>query len=390
MSQTRAYLDHNATAPVLAAVRDGVERVLAMGGNPSSVHGEGRSARALIDRARSQVADLVGADPARVIFTSGGTEANVTALAPAHASAGAEEAHCFVSAVEHPSVVHGGRFSAESVSIVAVTGDGVVDCPRLRTDLAAFVAARPGVPFLVSVMAANNETGVLQPVGEIASIAHEFGGNVHCDAVQAAGKIPLDMESLGVDMVSLSAHKIGGPQGVGALVLGCSLSHLSDPLITGGGQEQRWRAGTENVPGIVGFGIAADAARSRLERVSKVGDMRDRLESQIKTIASGAVVFAQDVERLPNTTCFAMDGMAGENLVIAFDLAGVALSAGAACSSGKVSRSHVLDAMGVDETTARAAIRVSLGDETSDQDIELFVTAWRDIYGQFVARQQAA
>ncbi len=346
--------------------------------------------RALLDRARQQVADLAGVDPGQVIFTSGGTEANVTALAPAHAGIANDAAHCFVSAIEHPSVLGGGRFPAERVSILSVSSDGVIDCTQLRADLTAFVTASPDTPFLVAVMAANNETGALQPVAEIASIVHELGGKLHCDGVQAAGKIPLDLDALGADMMSLSAHKIGGPQGVGALVLGRSLAQLNDRLISGGGQEHRWRAGTENVSGIIGFGIAADAAVKALARTSNLQDMRDRLETEVMAIAPDAVVIAQTVERLANTMCFAVDGMSAENLVIAFDLAGVAVSAGAACSSGKVERSHVLEAMGVEAALANGAVRVSLGHDTSDRDIELFLTAWRDIHARFVARRQAA
>lgn len=346
--------------------------------------------RALLDRARQQVANLVGVDPGQVIFTSGGTEANVTALAPAHAGIANDAAHCFVSAIEHPSVLGGGRFPAERVSILSVSSDGVIDCTQLRADLTAFVTASPDTPFLVAVMAANNETGALQPVAEIASIVHELGGKLHCDGVQAAGKIPLDLDALGADMMSLSAHKIGGPQGVGALVLGRSLAQLNDRLISGGGQEHRWRAGTENVSGIIGFGIAADAAVKALARTSNLQDMRDRLETEVMAIAPDAVVIAQTVERLANTMCFAVDGMSAENLVIAFDLAGVAVSAGAACSSGKVERSHVLEAMGVEAALANGAVRVSLGHDTSDRDIELFLTAWRDIHARFVARRQAA
>ncbi len=386
----RTYLDYNATAPLHPNVRARMIDVLSQTGNPSSVHAEGRRQRAFLEQAREKVAALAGADPAQVVFTSGGTEANVTALSPAFAGAARRNARCFVSAIEHPSVLEGGRFGAEQVATIAVGHDGVVDCGRFKSQIEALAANQPEVPILVSVMAANNETGALQPIAEIAGIAHGVGGIVHCDAVQAAGRVPLDMERLGADMLTLSAHKIGGPHGVGALVLGDRVRPLGDALLVGGGQERRRRAGTENVAGIAGFGIAAEVALDGLSDMARLAKMRDQLEGELAAVAPGVHVFAGETARLANTTCFAVPGMLAETLVIAFDLAGVAVSAGAACSSGKVERSHVLDAMGASKDQAWAAVRVSLGPETATTDIECFVSAWSDIYGRFEEHRRAA
>jgi cysteine desulfurase len=243
---------------------------------------------------------------------------------------------------------------------------------------------------MVSVMRANNETGALQPVTRIASIVRENGGILHCDGVQAAGKIPLDITELGAHMMSLSAHKIGGPHGVGALILGEGMASLPSPLIVGGGQEMRARSGTENVAGIAGFGVAAECAARGLEDMTKLAGLRDRLEAEILARAPTVVFFSKDVERLPNTANFSVPGMKAETLVIALDLAGVAVSAGASCSSGKVEQSHVLVAMGAPAEIARGAIRVSLGWDTREEDIDAFIAAWANIYGQFEKQRAAA
>jgi cysteine desulfurase len=367
----RSYLDYNATAPLRAEVREAVIGALSLYGNPSSVHAEGRAARAAIEAARAKVANLVGARPEDVIFTSGGTEANALALA---AQAG-EAWHCYMSAVEHPSVLSGGRFYRETTTTIPVTSDGVMDLGGLTRELDKH---RPGGwrPF-VSLMAANNETGAIQPVPDAAKIVHEAGGLLHSDAVQAAGRVPLDMPALGADMLSLSAHKIGGPKGVGALVLRKGVS--VEPLIKGGGQERRRRAGTENVAGIVGFGAAAELAGADLARAPKIAGLRDELETGALAIAPDAVVLSARVPRLPNTTCLAVPGAKAETLVIGLDLAGVAVSSGSACSSGKVEASHVLSAMGVAPELAQGAIRVSLGFATSNTDIQSFLRAFGEL-----------
>jgi cysteine desulfurase len=370
----RSYLDYNATAPLRAEVREAFAAALSLYGNPSSVHAEGRAARAAIEAARVAVAQLVGARPEDVIFTSGGTEANALALA---ARAG-EAWHCYMSAVEHPSVLSGGRFYPETTTRIPVTPDGVVDLEILASELAKHHLGgwRP----FVSLMAANNETGAIQPVAETSKIVDSAGGVLHTDAVQAAGRIKLNMAALGADMLSLSAHKLGGPKGVGALVLGNGAS--VEPLVKGGAQERRRRAGTENVAGIVGFGVAAELAARDLVKMGAIATLRNELEKGALTIAPDAIVLATRVNRLPNTTCIAVPGAKAETLVIGLDLAGVAVSSGSACSSGKVEASHVLSAMGVPEEIAQGAIRVSLGFATKRDDIERFLKA----YGELIKR----
>ncbi len=367
----RSYLDYNATAPLRAEVREAFAAALSLYGNPSSVHAEGRAARGAIEAARTKVAALVGARPEDVIFTSGGTEANALALAAQSGGAW----HCYMSAVEHPSVLSGGRFYPETTTKIPVTPDGVIDLEILAKELEKHHLGgwRP----FVSLMAANNETGAIQPVAETSKIVHSAGGLFHTDAVQAAGRIELEMAALGADMQSLSAHKIGGPKGMGALVLGNGAS--VEPLIKGGAQERRRRAGTENVAGIVGFGVAAELAAGDFAKMGAIATLRDELEKGALAIAPGAVVLAARVKRLPNTTCIAVPGAKAETLVIGLDLAGVAVSSGSACSSGKVEASHVLSAMGVPEEIVQGAIRVSLGFATKRADIENFLKAFAEL-----------
>jgi cysteine desulfurase len=353
------YLDYNATAPVRPEVREAVAEALAALGNPSSVHRYGQKARRRVEEARESVAALVGAQPAEVVFTSGGTEANNLALR------GSGRAHILASEIEHESVLA----ALPQATRVPVDGNGVIRAEMLE---AAF-AAHAG-PALVSVMLANNETGVIQPVKAVAALAHAHGALAHCDAVQAAGKIPVDFEALGVDFMSLSAHKLGGPQGVGALVVRDGTSIAA--LLRGGGQERSLRAGTENMPGIVGFGAAASAVREALEGYALIAVLRDRLESGVRAIAPKCRFFGQSVDRLANTACFTMPGVPSETQVIALDLAGFAVSAGSACSSGKVRPSHVLRAMGASEAEAGSAIRVSLGWLTEAVEIDRFLEAW--------------
>ena len=388
----RIYLDYNATAPVRPEVREAMASALARGGNASSVHAEGRRARAAIETAREQVAALAGADPANVVFTSGGTEANMTALTPENAGPRGQvgtDAVCFASGLEHSSVLAGGRFRAEALQRVPVTPAGTVDLAALSAAVAEHCAAPAKAPLLASVMVANNETGAIQPVAEVVRTVHEHGGVVHADAVQAAGKLALDIGALGVDMLSLSAHKIGGPQGVGALVLGAD-GVLGRALMNGGGQEQRRRAGTENVSGIVGFGVAAELAGRDVARMQALAPLRDDMERRLADVAPDLVVFAQEAERLPNTSCIAVPGMRAETLVIALDLAGIAVSAGSACTSGKVQPSHVLEAMGASPDLAGAAIRISLGWDTTQDEIARFVAIWSRIHAEMTGRQAAA
>lgn len=378
----RSYLDYNATAPLRDEVRDAVIAALSLYGNPSSVHAEGRAARAAIEAARVKVATLVGARGDDVIFTSGGTEANALALA---AQAG-EAWHCYMSAVEHPSVLSGGRFYRETTTTIPVTSDGVVSLDTLAGELAKH---RPGGwrP-LVSLMMANNETGAIQPIAEAAKIVHETGGLLHSDAVQAAGRVPLEIGALGADMLSLSAHKIGGPKGIGALVLREGVS--VEPLLKGGGQERRRRAGTENVGGIVGFGVAAELAAADLAKAPELAKLRDELEAGALAIAPEAVVLSSRVPRLPNTTCLAVPGAKAETLVIGLDLAGVAVSSGSACSSGKVEASHVLSAMGIAPELAQGAIRISLGFATSNTDIQAFLRAFGELINRLKQSRKVA
>ncbi|HML93557.1 cysteine desulfurase family protein [Methyloceanibacter sp.] len=365
----RAYLDHNATSPLRPEVREAVLAAMDLEGNPSSVHAEGRAARQVVEEARIKVAGLAGARPEDVIFTSGGTEANGLALAP---PPGGDAWHVYLSAIEHPSVLAGGRFPEDARTIVPVTSDGVVDLDFLAERIGKDRA--DGVRPFVSLMAANNETGALQPVAEAAGIVREAGGLLHTDAVQVAGRLPIHMAALGADMVALSAHKMGGPKGVGALVLAEGASVR--PLMTGGGQEGRRRPGTENVAGIAGFGAAAELAARELRQMDRLARLRDELEAGVQAIAGDAVVFSKAVPRLPNTSSIAVPGLKAETLVIGLDLAGVAVSAGSACSSGKVETSHVLAAMGAAPETARAAIRLSLGFGNGDHDIQVFLGAF--------------
>jgi len=371
----RSYFDWNATAPLREEARTALYAALALPGNPSSVHAEGRAARRLIEQAREQVAALVGARAGDVVFTSSGTEANMLALTPAIEVSGDRRprSRLLVSAVEHASVRSGGRFPRDTIEELPVDSAG-------RLELAALAAAAARWPAaLVSLMLANNETGVLQPVGEAAAIVHAAGGLLHVDAVQGAGRVACDIGALGADLLTLSAHKIGGPKGVGALIRSGDHIHLPEPLIRGGGQERGLRAGTENVAGIAAFGAAAAAAQERREAEGQhMLALRHRVEAAIRELSPAAVIFGSEAERLPNTTLFALPGMKAETAVIAFDLEGIAVSSGAACSSGKVQASHVLAAMGV-SPALRGAVRVSLGRTTTGEDIERFQNAWRKL-----------
>ncbi|MQX36200.1 cysteine desulfurase family protein [Roseospira navarrensis] len=363
---TALYLDHNATAPLRPAAAEAMRAALTVAGNPSSVHRHGRRARALIEEARESVAALAGVPPAWVVFTGSGSEANALALS------GPGPGPRLCSAVEHDSVL---RWVPESGRL-AVDGHGVLGLEGLRVALDD--AEGPGV---LSLMRANNETGVLQPVAEAARLARDAGWLLHCDAVQAPGRLwPFDVGSLGADLVTLSAHKLGGPAGVGALIVGDGVTLA--PLVRGGGQERGRRAGTENLIGIAGFGAAARAVLEEgADEAARLAGLRDRLEAALVGACPGAVVHGVGGERLPNTTCIAHPSLAADMLLMRLDLAGVSVSAGSACSSGKVAPSHVLRAMGLDEPAARRAIRISLGWTTTEADIDRMAVVWGEMGG---------
>jgi cysteine desulfurase len=368
----RIYLDWNATAPLRPQARSAVAAALDLSGNPSSVHAEGRAARRMVEEARESVAALVGAEPRNVVFTSGGTEANALALAPMRGPVGQGIDRLLVSAIEHPSVLAGGRFAPAAVERVPATADGRIDLAALAVAL----SARAGRA-LVSLMLANNETGIVQPVCEAARLTHEAGGLLHVDAIQAAGRIPCNINTLGADLITVSGHKIGALKGVGALVRRDAMGPWPEPLIKGGGQERGARAGTENVTGIAAFGAAARAALAELAtEAARMAGLRDRLEAGLRTASPDLTIFGAEAPRLPNTTLFALSGIKAETAVIAFDLEGIAVSSGAACSSGKVQPSHVLAAMGVPPELARAAVRLSLGPTTTRSEIDHAIQAW--------------
>lgn len=378
---SRAYLDHNATSPMHALVREAVIDAWDLIGNPSSVHAEGRAARGLIETARLKVASLVGADAARVIFTSGASEANMLALSPNMKIEykPAPASHLYHSAIEHPSVLEGGRFSKESRSSLPVKPDGQLDLVALENALARH--DRSGGKPMIAVMAVNSETGVIQPIGEIARLAEKFDAYFHLDAVQAVGRISLDIAELGCTSLSISAHKIGGPKGVGALIMAHEGTE-PEPLITGGPQENHLRAGTENVAGIVGFGVACEVAANGLDEGLFTGELaalRNEFEQRLVAMAPDVEIFGAASPRVGNTSQFAIPGVKGEMALIRLDLAGVAVSSGSACSSGKVAASHVLLSMGYGADLAGGAIRVSLGWNSRKTDILLLLKALEQI-----------
>ena len=371
----RVYLDWNATAPLRREAREAMTAAMDLSGNPSSVHAEGRQARKLVEDARATIASAVGALPRNVIFTSGGTEANALALTPGlRRASGPPVERLAVSAIEHASVLAGGRFPTEAISTIGVMRSGLVDLDRLR------VMLEDMPPALISIMLANNETGAVQPVAQAGEIVHSAGGLLHVDAIQAFGKIPFDINTLNADLLTLSAHKIGGPKAAGALVLAEGLLG-PEPLLRGGGQERGHRPGTENVAGIAGFGAAVSAALIAVDRDAiRLEGLRSQLENGLRQ-TPGMSVFSDEVTRLPNTTLFTVPGLKAETAVIGFDLAGIAVSSGSACSSGKVQPSHVLQAMGFGPKLAQGAVRLSLGWSTSEADIDRCLEAWRKLVG---------
>ena len=381
-SPRRIYLDYNATAPVLPMARDAMVHALALG-NPSSVHFEGRAARAAVEKARSQVASLVGGLAKNVIFTSGGTEAANLALT-ANIHLGADKSgfsRLGICAVEHPCVLNGHRFPSEAVTILPVDSHGGLNLIALQEWLAAS-QEKP----IVALQYANNETGVIQPVREAAELVHAAGGILVCDAVQAAGKVPMSF-ACGADVFLLSAHKFGGPKGAGAVILASDRLFIASPHIAGGGQENGRRAGTQNVAAIVGFGAAA-------ENMSQIPALRQSFVEAILRQAPDVVFFGEtglsgdETPHLPNTLCFAVPGSSAETLLIAFDMAGISLSSGSACSSGKVAASHVLRAMQVPDGLSKAALRLSFGWATNADDVSGFEIAFAKIMEKANARKQ--
>ncbi len=361
-----SYLDYNATAPVLPAVIDAMTQCLLAPGNASSVHRFGRAQRRRIEEARAALGRAANVAPAQIVFTSGGTEANALALR------GCGRKRLIVSAIEHDSVL---RNAGEAADRVPVDANGTIDLGSLERLLAA-----DREPALVAVMLANNETGAIQPVAEAVRIARRHGALVLCDAVQALGKIAVDFAALDVDYMSLSAHKIGGPQGTGALLVGKDAPLEAQML--GGGQEASRRAGTENIAGIVGFGVAARHVEDHLSKMPAVAALRDAAQLQLLALAPQARVFGLAASRLPNTLCIEMPGVKAETQIVALDLAGVAVSAGAACSSGKLRSSNVLQAMGVDAASAANGIRISFGWDSGARDVERLVAGWGALWAR--------
>jgi cysteine desulfurase len=372
MTGQRIYLDHNATSPVRPEAATAVARALMRTGNPSSIHAEGRKARALIEAARDPVAAMIGAQAKNVTFTSGATEALNLALSPGlKAGNDTRPWRLFISATEHAAVRNGHRFTADAVEIVPVDASGIADLSALERAMDAYSDSRP----LVALQLANNETGVIQPVAEAAQLVHARGGLLVCDIAPAAGRMRMEIAALGADLLAFSAHKIGGPSGVGALVRATDAIHVN-AQVRGGGQEKGLRGGTENVPGIAGFAAAAGVARAKLdEEAARLTALRECAEAGLRKIDANVTIFGADAARLPNTVAFALPGIAAETALIALDLDGVALSSGSACSSGKVKSSHVLEAMGVGPDIMKGMLRASLGWTTRAEDIDQFLEA---------------
>lgn len=377
MAPPRLYLDWNATAPLHPAARAAIMRAIDIFGNPNSVHGEGRAARAAIEGARRKVAALAGADAGNVVFTSGATEAANLVLTPDFRMGRTplRLGRLYFSAIEHPAVREGGRFARETMAEIPVTEAGIVDLDALSALLDAHDKAA-GLP-MVAIMLVNNETGIVQPVEAAAKIVHAHGGLLVVDAVQAAGRLALDINRIGADFMIVSSHKIGGPKGAGALIArGEAL--MPRPLIQGGGQERGHRSGTQNSLALIGFGAAAEAAADELDaRNAAIGALRERLEAGMRQAAADVMIHGEGGERVTNTIFFTLPGLKAETGQIAFDLEGVALSAGSACSSGRLGESHVLTAMGRDAKLG--ALRISLGFSTTEEEVDRAIAAFAKI-----------
>lgn len=389
---TAAYLDHNATSPLHPAARAAMIAAFDVVGNASSIHAEGRKARALIETARAEVADFAGVTPAHVIFTSGGTEALNLALTP-HIETAGKNSRPFdlllASAGEHPAVLAGHRFASEQLELIGLTSSGVLDLEALGMALERAEAS--GRRVMLAVQAANNETGVVQPVATASHMVRAAGGILICDAVQAAGKIVCDLTNLGADMMVLSAHKFGGPKGAGALCFASTSHHIKEALLRGGGQERGLRAGTENIAGIAGMAAALVTAKFKVEEQARIlSSWRDEMETHIAQLIPGAVFFGAGAGRLPNTSCFALPSIDSQVLLMALDMEGFAVSSGSACSSGKVKQSHVLRAMGVKPELAAGMIRVSLGWNSRLDECASFVKAVEKAVKSIQARRRSA
>lgn len=367
------YLDNNATTPINQSVRNAMGEVSAEPLNASSVHALGRKASGLLEVAREEVRILANAGNARIVFTGSGTESNNMALR------GLKKYKVLVSSIEHASVLKLGVQDG----VIPVSESGIVDIAGLERLLKQYA----GKKMLVSVMLANNETGIIQPLKQIAEIVHSHGGLVHTDAAQCIGKMNVDMADLGVDMITISAHKFGGPQGAAALIIGKHVPIQS--LILGGAQEQGYRAGTENIVAIHGLGMAANEVRKSIGEMKIIADLRNKIENKIKKIAPDAIIFGQNTERLANTSMIVMPNVTSQTQVMHFDMEGIAVSSGSACSSGKVETSHVLLAMGVDPELAKCAIRVSLGINNTAKDAEEFINAWKLLYSRAGVKKAA-
>lgn len=365
------YLDYNATSPLSVPAKKAMIEAMDICGNPSSVHIEGRRAKALLDHARSNVANLVGGRARDVVFTGGGTESNNTVLRQNWIK------KVIISAVEHDCIFAATAQMDYPVTICPVDTNGIIDLAYLEAELKLGTDG-----LLVSVMAANNETGVLQPLDKIGQLVASYGGRFHTDAAQMAGRLCLDLPSINADYITLAAHKFGGPKGVGAIILAPTTP--LDAFIVGGGQELGRRSGTENISGIAGMGAAAENKMQQIKNglhKSRIETLRNQLEKRLKAIDSHIFIASEGAERLPNTSCVAMKNVTGSTQVMHMDLAGICVSSGSACSSGKVKISHVLSAMG-HKTLADQTIRISLGDETSADDIDRFITAWKDLFSR--------
>jgi cysteine desulfurase len=391
----RAYLDHNATTSLRPTAAEAMTRALSLVGNPSSIHAEGRAARAAMERARAQIAAAVGGDAKNVIFTSGATEALNTLLRPSPAvtsHSGAKQTNrLLVLATEHSAAFAGGGFASDDIETIQVDADGLIDLVYLERRVADLTDANGFAPVTVAVQLANSETGVIQPVRAVSQLTDRFGALMICDAVAAVGKIPVNLADLNADAIVISAHKFGGPKGVGAIILNGATLKIQQPLLSGGGQEMRHRSGTENVAGIVAMGVAAQEAVAHIRgEAERITQLRERLLQGFRATRPDTLVFGEQAPRLPNTLNIGVPGLKSETAVIAFDLGGVAISSGSACSSGKVKRSHVLDAMGISRELAESALRFSLGWTTTQADIDKAIAVFTHVAKTVAQRQERA
>lgn len=373
--KNQIYLDHNASTPMRPKALALMTELLAVTANPSAIHKSGRILRAHIEKAREQVAVAVGGNPENVIFTSGATEANITVL-----NGCKDVRHVIVSDIEHPSV----KKACDNILVCPASRTGLIRLDRLEEMLKDCAGQGGGI--LVSVMLVNNESGVIQPVQEAAALARKYGALFHTDAAQALGRMPVDLAGLDADALTLSAHKVGGPQGVGAIVLRDGFAVA--PLFRGGKQEKSRRAGTENAAGIAAFGAAAEEAAANVAAYQKLALLRDHLEEEILRMSPEVVIFGKNVPRAPNTSFFSTPGLESQALMIAFDLEGIAVTAGTACSSGSTRKSTVLAAMDATPEEQESSLRISLGWSSKPEDVAAFLAAWQKIYTRMKTRSQ--